>query len=132
MGNQIILYNPKLKQLARYLRKHGTLSEILLWKKIQNNAFGIEFHRQVPIHEFIVDFYCHELKLAIEIDGNSHDFKYEYDSARQNILEDFGIILLRFTDSEVKQKMSDVIRVLEDKIAELQNKTSPNPLQRGN
>jgi very-short-patch-repair endonuclease len=75
--NIIIPYNPNLKQFARHLRNNSTLSEILLWKQIKNKAFGIEFHRQVPIDEFIVDFYCHELMLAIEIDGISHDFKYE-------------------------------------------------------
>jgi very-short-patch-repair endonuclease len=81
--NVIIPYDPRLKQFARYLRNNSTLSEILLWKQIKNKALGIEFHRQVPIDEFIVDFYCHELMLAIEIDGISHDFKYENDLRRQ-------------------------------------------------
>jgi len=49
------------------------LLEVLLWNQIKGKAFGYEFHRQVPVDEFIVDFYCHELMLAIEIDGNSHD-----------------------------------------------------------
>lgn len=61
MRNKIIPYNPKLKEYARYLRKNSTISEVLLWKKIKNKSLGIEFHRQVPILEFIVDFYCHEL-----------------------------------------------------------------------
>ena len=115
----IIPYNPKLRQFARYLRNNSTLSEILLWKKIENKAFGIEFHRQVPINEYIVDFYCHELKLAIEIDGNSHQFKYENDCVRQNSLENLGVSFIRFTDLEVKQDMENVISVLEDKIEEL-------------
>jgi very-short-patch-repair endonuclease len=66
--NKILFYNPDLKEAARKLRKNSTLSEILLWQKIKGKALGYEFHRQVPINEFIVDFYCHELKLIIEID----------------------------------------------------------------
>lgn len=74
MKNRIIPYNPRLKELARNLRKQGILSEVLLWKHIQKKSLGVEFHRQVPLDEYIVDFYCHELMLAIEIDGNSHLF----------------------------------------------------------
>ena len=71
--NTIIPYNPKLKQFARDLRNNSTLSEVLLWRQIKGQTLKYEFHRQVPIDEFIVDFYCHELKLAIEIDGDSHN-----------------------------------------------------------
>jgi very-short-patch-repair endonuclease len=77
--NKIIPYNPKLKSLARQLRKNSTLAEVLLWQNIKTKSYGYEFHRQVPIYEFIVDFYCHELHLAIEIDGNTHDYNYEKD-----------------------------------------------------
>ena len=119
MKNPIIPYNPKLKQLARNLRNNSTLSEVLLWKKIKNRALEVEFHRQVPINEFIADFYCHELKLAIEIDGKSHDYQYEYDILRQNMLENYGISFIRFTDLEVKKDMDNVIRALETKISEL-------------
>ncbi len=66
--NTIISYNPKLKQFARDLRNNSTLSEILLWRQIKGQKLGYEFHRQVPIDEFIVDFYCHELKLVIGVD----------------------------------------------------------------
>ena len=80
--NKIIPYNPKLKEFARQLRKNSTLSEILLWQKIKQQALGVQFHRQVPLLEYIVDFYCHELKLAIEIDGKSHEFIYDEDAFR--------------------------------------------------
>ena len=74
MRTKIIPYNPKLKPLARKLRKNSTLSEILLWKQIKGKKLGCEFHRQVPINNYIVDFYCHELNLVIEIDGDSHNY----------------------------------------------------------
>ena len=119
MPNPIIPYNPKLKQIAKELRKNSTLSEILLWKKIKNKSLGVGFHRQAPIDEFIVDFYCHELKLAVEIDGNSHDNKDEYDMQRQERLEKFGICVFRISDLAVKKDLNNVIRMLEGKIEEL-------------
>lgn len=73
MPNKIPPYNPKLKELARQLRKNMTLGEVLLWQEIRNRKLGVQFHRQVPIKEYIVDFYCHELLLVIEIDGSTHD-----------------------------------------------------------
>jgi very-short-patch-repair endonuclease len=81
--NIIIPYNPKLRSLARQLRNNSTLSEVLLWKNIKGKSFDYEFHRQVPLFDFIVDFYCHELNLAIEIDGNTHDYNYDHDEYRQ-------------------------------------------------
>jgi very-short-patch-repair endonuclease len=100
---KIIPYNPKLKPLARKLRNNSTLSEVLLWNKIRKKALGYEFHRQVPISEYIVDFYCHELMLAIEIDGSTHDYNFDYDSNRQKALEELGIRAIRFLDAEVKK-----------------------------
>ncbi len=112
MKNKIIPYNPKLKELARELRKKSTLSEVLLWLKIKGKVLGVEFHRQVPIDNFIVDFYCHELMLAIEIDGSSHDDKQDYDQNRQLILENLGVRFIRFRDIDVKQKMGWVLEEL--------------------
>jgi very-short-patch-repair endonuclease len=112
MKNKIIPYNPKLKELARELRKNSTLSEVLLWLKIKGKTMGVEFHRQVPIDNFIVNFYCHELMLAIEVDGSSHDEKQDYDQNRQLILENLGVRFIRFSDIDVKQKMGWVLEEL--------------------
>ena len=123
MKNKIISYNPKLKELARKLRKQGILSEVLLWKQIKNKSFGVEFHRQVPIDQYIVDFYCHELMLAIEIDGNSHQFEdvAVNDEKRQAKLEKLGVNFIRFADVEVKRYMSMVLLALENKIEQLKD-----------
>jgi very-short-patch-repair endonuclease len=96
--NKLICYNPELKEQARKLRTDSTLSEVLLWLKIKRKSFGYEFHRQVPIDNYIVDFYCHELMLAIEIDGSSHNNKFDYDELRQRRLEALGVKLIRFED----------------------------------
>ena len=118
--NRIISYNPKLKDLARKLRKNSTLAEVLLWQNIKNKVFGYEFHRQVPINEFIVDFYCHELLLAIEIDGCTHDFNFKNDEKRQKKLESLGIYIIRFSDNDIKRNINDVLRALEIVISEVE------------
>ena len=120
--NNIISYNPKLKNLARQLRKNSTLAEVLLWQNIKGRSYGYEFHRQVPINEFIVDFYCHELHLVIEIDGNTHDYNFDNDENRQKQLEDLGITFIRFSDVDVKRNINDVLRALEFVILEIEEK----------
>ncbi len=123
MKNKILPYNPKLKELAHKLRKQGVLSEVLLWKKIKQKSLTVEFHRQVPIDNYIVDFYCHELMLAIEVDGNSHNFEEieQNDLVRQSKLESLGVTFMRFKDIEVKQSINEVIRILQVKIEELKS-----------
>ena len=114
----------KLKEYVRLLRKNSTLSEVLLWQQIKNKALGVQFHRQVPLLEYIVDFYCHELMLAIEIDGDSHLYKYNYDKKRQGELENLGITFLRFSDFEVKQNMFSVALTLEQVVLEMSSRAS--------
>ena len=91
---------------------------------------GKDFHRQKPISNFIVDFFCPELGLAIEIDGNSHDKEnaYEKDRERQREIEGLGIQFLRFNDLEVKRNMPGVLGVIEQWI----EGHTPDPSQEGN
>ena len=110
--NAIIPYRKDLKLLARKLRKNSTLSEVLLWCEIKNKQLeGFQFHRQVPMLDYIVDFYCHELNLVIEIDGDSHyhDDAPHKDEIRQKRIENYGITFLRFDDIDVKQNMPHVL-----------------------
>ena len=123
MKNKIIPYKPYLKDLARELRKNSSFSEVLLWQKIKQKSLGVQFHRQVPMLDYIVDFYCHEIQLAIEIDGSSHDTKFEEDLKRQNELEKQGVIFIRFTDLEIKKEMFSVELALREKVQELQGST---------
>ena len=132
--NKIIPYNPVLSDLARNLRKESTLSEILLWKEIKTKQIlGYQFHRQVPIDNYIVDFFCHELFLAIEIDGISHALKETYDEKRQQRLESLGVRFLRFDDLEVKFQIESVLSRIKEWInAYTQNsQTSPSPPSKG-
>ena len=90
---------------------------------------GFDFHRQKPIDNFIVDFFCYDLMLAIEIDGSSHDHKIGYDKARQKKLESLGIRFLRFDDLDVKQKIESVLEEIKKWIED--NHTPLIPPSRG-
>ncbi|MGB1451298.1 MAG: endonuclease domain-containing protein [Marinirhabdus sp.] len=98
------------------MRKNSTLSKILLWKKIKNRGYGVQFYRQVPMLKYIVDFYCHELCLAIEIDGNSHKYKYFEDKRRQENIEKYGVTFLRFSDENIKKDMFSVDLALREEV----------------
>jgi len=121
MPNKIIPYNPNLKILARDLRKQRILSEVILWKAVKGKALKVEFHRQVPMLEFIVDFYCHEIKLVIEIDGSSHnnDEVLQYDKNRQELIEKYGVTFLRFLDIDVRNNLPNVLLEITAKINDL-------------
>jgi len=119
---KIIPYNPKLKEMARGLRNNSTLSEILLWAYLKGKQMhGYDFHRQKPLDNYIVDFFCNELMLAIEIDGDSYNNKYHYDVKRQTEIESYGISFLRFSDMDVKRNMPEVLRIIENWIIDKNN-----------
>jgi epoxyqueuosine reductase len=133
LRNRIIPYRKDLKDKARELRNNSTLAEILLWKEIKGRRFGFQFHRQVPLLDYIVDFYCHELMLAIEVDGISHTHEKAvlYDSHRQQRLEEEGVYFLRFDDLDVKKSMHFVLQSIEDWIENNKTNTPPAPLKGG-
>jgi very-short-patch-repair endonuclease len=102
---------------SRLLRKKSTRSENILWKYLSNRGMiGYKFRRQHPINRFILDFYCPEKKLAIEIDGKIHNNKKDYDQARQELLENMGISFLRFSNEEVKLNIDMVLRSIKRKL----------------
>jgi very-short-patch-repair endonuclease len=119
----VIPYNQKLKELAKHLRKSSTLSEVLLWRYLKRKQLlGYDFDRQKPIDNYIVDFFCNELMLAIEIDGRTHNYKSEEDRKRQTKLESLGVRFLRFNDLDIKKNMNGVLNVIGDWIREHTNK----------
>ena len=116
---RFIRSDPRLKGLARELRNHSTLAEVLLWNQIKNKKLlGCDFHRQKPIERFIVDFFCPDLMLAIEIDGVSHCQKGHADLERHRRLESLGVHLIRFEDRMVKREMPKVLASIEGCIQE--------------
>ena len=94
-----------------------TKAEKKLWYDYLRN-FQFRVHRQRPIDNFIVDFYCPKLKLIIEVDGDSHyrGDAPEYDRQRTNILEGYGLKVVRFTNEEVLNNLAGVVSLIEDMI----------------
>lgn len=112
MPRNIIPYQPHLKQLARQLRNNSTKAEIYLWVRLKNKqVLGFDFHRQKPLLNYIVDFYCHELNLVIEIDGDIHELKdvLEKDKTRQQEIEMHDVSFLRFSNDDVCNNLDFVI-----------------------
>lgn len=113
---KFIPYNTDLKDFSRKLRSQQTLGETLLWMQLQRRQMrGYQFNRQKPLGNYIVDFYCKKLNLVIEVDGESHHFEEisVNDVERQNILEDKGLQLLRFTEHDVRKNMDKVLFQIE-------------------
>jgi very-short-patch-repair endonuclease len=109
-----------------------TLGEVLLWDELKGKQLGYQFSRQIPIDNFIVDFFCKDLSLAIEIDGNSHyhDDQQVKDKIRQEILEGLGVKFLRFDDSDVRK---DINWVVNEIYCWIENKLpTPSPSKEGN
>ncbi len=103
-------YNPKLTTYARANRKNPTPAETILWQKLLRNRqfHGYKFLRQKPIGPYVADFYCAELKLVIEIDGDSHAAQEAYDAARTAYLARQGIRVLRYTNLDVGQQLAGI------------------------
>lgn len=117
------------KQFARTLRKEQTKAEKTVWELIRNRKFrGFKFRRQHVVEGFILDFYCHELRLGIEVDGSIHYKRKDYDRARQDVVEAEGISFIRITNKEIMGNK----RAILGKIEKLVNRSvAPSPLGRG-
>ena len=113
MKRNIIPYNPILKERAKSLRKNMTLSEVKLWNEIKNGQLkGYDFDRQRPVGNYILDFYCKDLQLALEIDGIMHQDEeaIQKDKLRQAELEMVGVSFLRFDALLVLNKVEGAVR----------------------
>ena len=107
---------PELFIFAKELRLNMTASETKLWKELQKKPLDYKFRRQHPFSNYILDFYCHKSKLAIEIDGGYHNkFKQKkLDKLRTLEIERLGLKELRFTNEEVLNNMDDVLKKILD------------------
>jgi len=107
-------FNIKLKSRARALRKAGNYSEVVFWQQVHKGKFhAIDFDRQRIIGNYIVDFYVKTLGLVIEIDGESHNNKEEYDDKREAYLLSLGLIVFRTNDFNVLHDLENVMKALE-------------------
>jgi very-short-patch-repair endonuclease len=119
----MLRYNPRLKGRARLLRLNLTDAEQCLWSRLRRKQiFGIQFYRQKPIGNYIVDFYAPSARLVVEIDGSQHfnSRQAEYDRRRTAYLKRLGLSVMRYTDRQVLLELDsvaeEIFRAVEEKI----------------
>lgn len=118
------------REVSRQLRKNMTVSERILWSELRNRKFlGKKFLRQHPIfcdYEtkptfFVADFYCHEHRLVVELDGKSHEYQQEYDELRTFLINTKGIQVVRLKNEEIDRQWSSVLQQLREILVKNQN-----------
>jgi len=110
---------PEYQQRRKLLRNNSTKAEIILWRFLKKKQTGgLKFRRQHSIGSFIVDFYCPEKRVAIELDGDIHEAKKQaaYDKARQKVIEALDIKVLRFTNEMVIENIEAVLKEIRAKV----------------
>jgi very-short-patch-repair endonuclease len=113
-----IVTKAKLER-AKELRREMTPAEKLLWQEVRANKLGVRFRRQQVIQGFIVDFYCHQAGLVIEVDGDIHDLQKEEDERREKALSEMGLRIVRFGNDEVERDLSAVVGKIREMVSVL-------------
>ena len=117
------------KQFARQLRKDETKAEKLVWETIRDRKLmGLKFRRQHVVQGFVLDFYCQEARLGIEIDGSVHYKRKDYDRLRQDIIESKGINLVRIKNLQILNNKGSILNTVRKAVA---NHLPPLPLGEG-
>ena len=122
----------RLFRIATLLRNNPTPTEKILWEHIRNRKLGVKFRRQHPAGIYILDFYSHEIRLVIEIDGKYHYKKHmmDLDANRSENLMAAGLVILRFTDEEIDSDINKVLIKIQETIEWL--KSGNNIFQNAN
>ncbi|MDF1580935.1 MAG: endonuclease domain-containing protein [Desulfuromonadales bacterium] len=125
-GLAFLPYNKNLTALARENRKNPTPAETKIWNEVlrMRQFADYKFLRQKPLAGYIVDFYCSELRLVIEIDGDSHAESVEYDAERTRVLQSLGLTVIRYTNGEV---ISNIAGMFDDLCEKTEKLTNPSP-----
>ncbi len=118
---------PKIFERARELRENMTEAEKILWDELKENKMGVRFKPQHPASIFILDFYCHALKICIELDGEIHQYQKQYDESRTDELKKFGIMIIRFSNEQLYNEIETVLKKIEEVIIERRKYISENP-----
>ena len=124
---------PHIFEKAKMLRKNMAVAEEILWEQLRGKKLmGLRFRPQHPIDIFIADFYCHPLKLVVEVDGGIHKTKEqrEYDLGREGELENWGIKVIRFTNEEIGNNITQVIKEIEQVCIKCKSELPQSPLFR--
>lgn len=115
--------SPVIFKRAEELRNAMTAAEDILWQQLHINAWKLKFRRQHPISNYIVDFYCHALKLVVEVDGGIHDVEEvkRFDETRESALQDLGLTVMRFKNEDVFKNSNAVLKKIGETISVLQS-----------
>jgi len=112
-------YNKHLKEYSQHNGKHQTEAEWKFWNLVlKKDMTWYRFLRQKPIWNYILDFYCDKLKLWIEIDDRSHDWKWEDDEKRTEYLNNLWVKIIRYTNEDINCRLNEVILDLEERLNE--------------
>ncbi len=125
------LRNARQSAVARKLRQNLSPVEQKIWLRLRANALGVKFRRQQPILNYITDFCCMELKLVIEIDGDTHAISPQKDRARDLSLSQAGYKVLRYTNSQAVNELDDVVEDIYRHVQRLLSDPLPNPPRKG-
>lgn len=118
-------------ELAKDLRRNMTDAEKLLWNHLKAGVKGLKFRRQHPIGIYIADFYCHKIKLIVEVDGSIHTVKdvKENDKKREDDLRGWGNTIIRFTNEHVFKNIDHVLDEINKTVENLNNSLKELPKQ---
>ena len=124
-GPNFLPYNPRLKQFSRDLRKGYQIAEVKLWKCFRAKNLGYAFRRQYPVLNYITDFYCKQLNLVVEIDGNSHFSAdaQERDAERDRQMRAIGLNVIRVNDGEVRKDAERIASWIIDQAIEVERES---------
>ena len=120
---------PDIFEKAAFLRENMTEAEKLLWEKLKDrNLFEHKFRRQHPIDIFIVDFYCHPIRLVIEVDGGYHFSleQKEYNIGRSAELEIWELKIIRFTNDEILKNLDSVVERIQHEVEQRETEIKQN------
>ncbi|RSU58155.1 endonuclease domain-containing protein [Sphingobium yanoikuyae] len=117
-------FKPRNTVRAKALRNTAPAAERLLWQQLRSKKLGYKFSRQMPVGPYFADFLCRELKLIVELDGESHDFRPVYDAQRTEYCIAHGYQILRFSNADVMENLEGVVTHIKTTLA----KAHPRPL----
>jgi very-short-patch-repair endonuclease len=117
-NHNVLPYSQAARDLSKRLRVEMTITEKLFWEDVKQSKLIVVVRKQMPILDYVVDFYIKEIGLAIELDGFSHDNNVLEDGKRQGRIEELGVTFIRFSNEQIQKNIDEVLLELKELIAE--------------
>ena len=119
------VFRQTLVSRAREMRKEMPVAEASLWNRLRGDQLGVRFRRQHRVGSYIADFFAHAVKLVVEVDGDSHAERQEYDEKRTHWMNEQGLTVIRFTNEDVLKNLDAVVQSIADRCS---SAARPSPL----